>query len=198
MIGKSALHALRVALRVDQPHTQTTLAEQRSLVAHARNRLRAVEIGVYEGANTVRIAGALGPAGVLYAVDPFFSGSLGICWGEVISRRHVSVSGHRPKVVFVKAFSWDALKSVGERLDFVFLDGDHSLEGITRDWEDWSQRIVPGGVILLHDTRASVHNPGVEKLGSALYFEQHIRHDPRFRLVEQVDTMSVLERRPEE
>ena len=196
MRGKSALHAFRMFAGVDVPHTQTTHAEQDALSVHARGKTRAVEIGVYEGANTVRIARALASAGRVFAVDPFSRGRLGVCWSGLVARRHIAASGVGARVTIVRALSWEAATRIEGLFDFVFIDGDHSLEGITRDWADWSPRIDVGGVIALHDTRASPLNPGVETLGSALYFESHIRHDARFRLVEQVDTMSVLERLP--
>lgn len=37
------------------------------------------------------------------------------------------------------------------RLDFLFIDGDHSLEGVTQDFELFSPLVRAGGVIALHD-----------------------------------------------
>ena len=79
---KAFVHLVLVAPHHDQPATQTTQGRQDVLVRHASGTRRAVEIGVYEGANTRRIAEALAPDGVLYAIDPFFRGRLPICWGE--------------------------------------------------------------------------------------------------------------------
>ena len=39
----------------------------------------------------------------------------------------------------------------GRQLDLLFIDGDHTLEGVTRDWEDYSPMVKPGGLILFHD-----------------------------------------------
>jgi hypothetical protein len=38
------------------------------------------------------------------------------------------------------------------------------------------------------------HDPSVAELGSHQFFESEIRHDPRFVLLEQVDSLSVLQR----
>lgn len=35
--------------------------------------------------------------------------------------------------------------------DFVFVDSEHTFEGMSRDWEAWSPRIAPGGMIAFHD-----------------------------------------------
>lgn len=37
------------------------------------------------------------------------------------------------------------------RLDFLFIDGDHSYEGVKQDFEDYSPLVRPGGIVALHD-----------------------------------------------
>ena len=39
----------------------------------------------------------------------------------------------------------------GNKLDFLFIDGDHSYDGVKRDFELWSSLVKIGGVIALHD-----------------------------------------------
>lgn len=39
----------------------------------------------------------------------------------------------------------------GERLDFLFIDGDHSYEGVKRDFEMYSPLVRKGGIIAFHD-----------------------------------------------
>ena len=36
-------------------------------------------------------------------------------------------------------------------VDLLFIDGDHSYEGCTRDLENWYDNVSPGGHVLLHD-----------------------------------------------
>jgi predicted O-methyltransferase YrrM len=190
--GNSAWHLCRYFAGLDQADTQTTGAERACLAEVAQGRRRAVEIGVYEGVGTRTIANCMDPNGTLYAVDPFVAGRLGICWNEWIARREIGKA--RGRVELVRAFSHEAVRQIRGSFDLLFIDGDHSDEGIVRDWHDWSPRIEQGGIVALHDTRPSPLNPGVENLGSYRYFESDIRHDPRFRLKRQVDTLSILER----
>jgi predicted O-methyltransferase YrrM len=190
--GSAAVHFGRYLVGLDQADTQTTQAERACLAELAAGKRRAVEIGVYEGVGTRTIASRMDPLGVLYAIDPFFEGRLGVCWSELIARREMRKVPARIEVI--RAFSYEAVSQIEGDFDLLFIDGDHSDEGIRRDWSDWSPRIQAGGIVALHDTRASPHNPGVETLGSFRYFESDIRHDLRFRLVRQVDTLSVLER----
>lgn len=39
----------------------------------------------------------------------------------------------------------------GEPLDFLFIDGDHSYEGVKADFEAYAPLVRPGGLIALHD-----------------------------------------------
>lgn len=39
----------------------------------------------------------------------------------------------------------------GARLDFLFIDGDHSLEGVTADYRTYAPLVAPGGLIAFHD-----------------------------------------------
>ena len=193
--GGNLLHGLRFLLGMDEAETQTSEKEQAMLRRYAEGRKRAVEIGVYEGVNTRNIAEVMDPGGVLYGIDPFPKGRLGFCWGELIANRHLRRGGVRNRVSFVKALSWDAVPLIDGTFDFLYVDGDHTLEAMTRDWTDWSERVDKDGIVALHDTRVSDFCLKVESYGSYQYFESHIRHDDRFELLEQVDSLSVLRRR---
>lgn len=53
---------------------------------------------------------------------------------------------------FIKAFSVDASKGVPDNsLDFVYIDGDHSLEGIYNDIYAWIHKVKCGGIVSGHD-----------------------------------------------
>jgi cephalosporin hydroxylase len=51
--------------------------------------------------------------------------------------------------------SWDTVDAIlnrgREKLDFLFLDGDHSYEGVKLDWEDYRKFVRPGGLVAFHD-----------------------------------------------
>jgi len=192
---KALIHLSKYFLGLDNAQTQTTVAERECIRKYAQGKKRCVEIAVFEGVTTGTIASALDSDAILYAIDPFITGRSGICWGLPIARREIAK--HRPKckVKIVRAFSPEANKQIEGDFDFMFVDGDHSLEGIKQDWNDWSCRIVPGGIIGLHDTLVPKHNPNVANLGSHKYFIDHIQHDDRFEIVTQVDSLSMLRRK---
>jgi cephalosporin hydroxylase len=44
----------------------------------------------------------------------------------------------------------------GRPLDLLFLDGDHSLEGVTRDFDMYAPLVRSGGIVALHDIAGDV------------------------------------------
>jgi predicted O-methyltransferase YrrM len=42
----------------------------------------------------------------------------------------------------------------GRAIDFLFIDGDHTYEGVKRDFEMYSPLVRPGGLVALHDVIA--------------------------------------------
>ncbi len=39
----------------------------------------------------------------------------------------------------------------GKKADFIFIDGDHTVEGVTADYNDYREFVRPGGIIAFHD-----------------------------------------------
>jgi predicted O-methyltransferase YrrM len=191
---KAFQHFLKFLLNIEKAETQTTQAERNCIAKFAKGKKRCVEIGVFEGVTTGTIASVLDADAVLYGVDPFFAGRLGICWGLPIAKRQIAKSHAQCRVELIRMLSCPASKHLHGQFDFIFIDGDHSLKGIQQDWHDWSVRVDDGGIIGLHDTVVPAHNPRVASLGSHQYFVSNIQHDPRFELLEQVDSLSILRR----
>jgi predicted O-methyltransferase YrrM len=195
MIGNSVLHYARFVVGLDEPQTQTTMAERELLAAFLPGAKRIVEIGVFEGRTTRMLVECADSDAVIYGIDPFFRGRLGISWGERIARLYNRYHIASGRLRLVTKFSTDVDGDVQTPVDYVFIDGDHSLNGITKDWAYWSERLRPGGIIALHDTLLTPEKPPGYSLGSIEYFRDHISHDTRFELAEQQDSMSVMRKR---
>ena len=194
MRGNALIHFLSCCFGFGKPHSQTTENEKKAITKYAAGSQCAVEIGVYEGVNTVNIAKAINSDAVLYAIDPFVKGRLGICYYEKIAKLQVGKNKVKGKIKFITAYSEGAAPLTPATIDFIFIDGDHSLEGIKKDWELYAEKIKSGGYMLLHDTKVPAHDPSVAGLGSHQYFESHIKFDNRFTVVDAVDSLTVLKR----
>jgi len=67
--------------------------------------------------------------------------------GEAQKLAFIRDDSHAPTAV-------EALISVldGRQLDFLFIDGDHSYEGVKADFETFAPFVKPGGLVAFHDT----------------------------------------------
>jgi predicted O-methyltransferase YrrM len=55
-------------------------------------------------------------------------------------------------VIVIRGNSHDPkVKDIVPLIEFLFIDGDHSYEGVKRDILMWYDKVVPGGVIVFHD-----------------------------------------------
>jgi predicted O-methyltransferase YrrM len=191
-------HFLLWSIGLVGPATQTTAAERACLAGYARGKRRLAEIGVWHGVTTCILRGAMAPDGVLYAVDPYPVGRLGVSLQQPIAHREVGRI-RRGGVVWLRMTGADAARHLtswgAAPIDFVFIDGDHSYEGLCADWTGWSPLVAPGGIVALHDSRPCPGRP-IEGVGSVKYTAEVISLAPGFQVVDGVESLTVLRRRP--
>lgn len=192
----TVLHYLFYRIGLAGPQTQTNPAEQDALSRHAAGQRRCVEIGVWHGVNTLRIRSAMDPAGVITGVDPFPPGRLGISFPRLIALREATRTANGT-LRLLRMTSREAALTWEGTVDFLFIDGDHTYQGLRTDWESWRERITPGGIVCLHDSHATPGRP-IHEAGSVRYTDEVILRDSKFDLVEVVETLTVLRRRPHE
>ena len=191
------VHYLLWSAGLARATTQTTVGERECLARHATGRKRLAEIGIWHGVTTCVLKRAMAPDGVLYAIDPYPVGRLGVCFQQRIALREVAlvING---RAEWLRMTGADAARHISENylefFDFVFIDGDHSYEGLRADWEGWAPLVAPEGVVALHDSRSS-STRSIDDAGSARYTREVIDHDRRFEEADAVDTLSVYRRR---
>lgn len=123
-----------------------------------------VEIGVFKGDFSDYLLTAFDPAR-LYLIDPWdpkediVSGDqdgndVQTFKASDLEQHVVSRFRHAPAVTIIKAYSHEharVARHIRRLVDLVYVDGDHTYEGIKRDLE-WARRHVkPGGWICGHD-----------------------------------------------
>jgi len=117
------------------------------------------EIGLWEGWFAAHLCMA-NPSLHLYGVD---------CWADYAvscghpapaaftqaERRAMNRLRRFPQITLLRTFSSEAAREIPDRsLDFVFIDGGHTYDEVTRDLEEWSPKVRSGGLISGHDYRA--------------------------------------------
>jgi predicted O-methyltransferase YrrM len=178
-----------------EAETQTSEAERDCLASHASGRRRLAEIGVWHGVTTRRLRQAMASDGTLLAIDPYPAGRLGFNAQQVIARREVSRVSNG-SVEWIRKSGEQAARDLqdGRTFDFVFIDGDHSYEGLQADWRGWSPLVTAGGVVALHDSRSSPARQ-IEDAGSVRFTREVILRDLLFEVMDTVDTLTVLRRK---
>lgn len=121
-----------------------------------------VELGSQEGHSGAWIAQALIDVGKghLWCVDPFIAESCGLKRKPMFEKTMEDLNLNSV-VTLVEEKSWDAVEKdlVPPSIDFLFIDGDHTKEGVLRDIDSYFPRLYSGSVVVFHDYHLS---PGVK------------------------------------
>ena len=116
-----------------------------------------VEIGSARGRSACYVGLALRHlgAGKLFAIDPHARTD----WNDArsvdtysVMRKNLRTFGVRKYVEIVRKRSDEAAKGWNRPIDVLFIDGDHSYEGVKRDWSLFAPHVTEFGVVVFHDT----------------------------------------------
>jgi predicted O-methyltransferase YrrM len=160
------LRALALGAGLIPPRTMHSPEEASLLAELARGQDTVVEIGVYEGSSAIVLCRTLSSDADLHLIDPFTDESgwaLPAGWGASASatRRVVERAAGRggPRLHWHVERSQDVGARWSEPVDIVFIDGDHSPEGVLDDWNAWHLHVRPGGAMAFHDAKEPDSGP---------------------------------------
>ena len=133
-----------------------------------------LEIGTNHGGSTVFWDQVAGPEGRVVGLD--FKGFEGnimsmfrpeFCAHTPVSDlRLLKRDSHAPETVEEMATLFP------EGIDFLFIDGDHSYEGVKQDFEDYSPLVRTGGIAACHDTLMAADDSSLHNMGVAKFFRE--------------------------
>jgi len=193
---KVMIHFCKYLLGLEGAQTQTTAGERDCLKAYASKARVCVEIGVWHGYTTRLLRTGLGSDGRIFAIDPFPRGRLGFSAHRQIAKREVAKVSNGTvrwlRMTGQDAARWYFLNNT-DPVDFLFVDGDHSWEGIEGDWSGWSPLVKVGGIVALHDSRSTEARP-IDEAGTVRYTDAVISRDPRYALLDEVESLTVFRR----
>lgn len=158
-----------------------------------------VEIGSYKGLSTCWIAEGLKASqrGCVTAID-HFEGSAEHTDEEKkdlfdIFTKNMSTQKLSEYVLPIKSSSEKAVQAWYENgkkpIRLLFIDGDHSYEGVKRDFELWSDLLVEGGIIGFHDYMSKGY-PGV-----TLFVDELLSHSSSYGDVMQANTLKLIQKK---
>jgi predicted O-methyltransferase YrrM len=106
-----------------------------------------IEVGSYRGATTLAIASETHR--FIFAVDPY----IGYGGAENDQRLFMKRIGHLPNVKHLRLTSGEAARTwSASDVSLVFIDAVHDYVNTSFDIDMWGQKLVPGGLMALHDT----------------------------------------------
>ncbi len=166
--------------------------------AHALNALplphRLVEIGSYCGRSTVvlgSVARALDPQARIYAIDPH-DGRVGALDQGIQQRaptlerfkQNIAAAGLTGLVEIIQKYSTEVVWH--EPISLLFIDGLHDYTNVARDFFQFEQWVVSGGLVAFHDY--AHYYPGVQA------FVHELLSAGQYREVQQAGSMIILQK----
>lgn len=125
-----------------------------------------VEIGSFRGRSMIAIARSASEDVTIYAIDPHAGNDRGPQeiegFEEEAAQDHevfvanLERAGVRDRVTYLRKFSHDAHEDVDGQIDVLHIDGAHRFGPARADIREWGDRVVPGGVMVIHDSFSSV------------------------------------------
>jgi predicted O-methyltransferase YrrM len=111
---------------------------------------RVCEIGSALGGTLFLLSRAADPSAALLSIDPDNRPErrevFRLLVGEAQELTCLEADSHA-QATLDRCVSW-----IGTgRLDFLFIDGDHALDGVRRDWEMYGPLVRSGGLVAFHD-----------------------------------------------
>ena len=133
-----------------------------------------LEIGSYLGASTAFLAAAaLQKAGTVHAVDTWMNNAMGAEgeWDTWIQFQ-ANVAPFKDVIVTHRGRSADVHAREGDiPCDMLFIDGDHSYEGVLTDLRTWLPSLRPGGVLAMDDFNQTTVQQAFNEIVGTQYVE---------------------------
>jgi len=155
----------------------TSAVELHHIIKEMGNDLLGLELGVWYGVNIGHILEECSNVKLLIGVDPYQPYQ---DWNRYIDQNlmdqayhhaNVIVKGFGPRAELIKSTSLEVSSSFNQKLDFIFIDGDHSFDRCYEDLNLWYEKVKSGGLFSGHDFTL----PGVNKAINQFRSERKIR-----------------------
>jgi predicted O-methyltransferase YrrM len=137
-----------------------------ALVEHARPKV-CVELGTWQGASAIPVARAIRRwGGTITCIDTWGGTVEGDAtttqpWMLLACVRNMTQAGVVGNMRLIPCSTLEAARWWTEPIDYLYVDADHSYEGVLADLRAWVPHVKPGGLILGDDYDSELF-PGVK------------------------------------
>jgi predicted O-methyltransferase YrrM len=132
------------------------ITELMGIVAVARPKF-VMEIGTARGGTLFLLSRVASHKASIISLD-LPSGNFGGGYSSQKTKFFKTFAAQDQRMYFIRENShliktFNLVKNIlkGNKLDFLFIDGDHTYQGVKKDFEMYSQLVKKGGLIALHD-----------------------------------------------
>lgn len=122
-----------------------------------------VEMGSFKGKPPCFIAEGIGDKKMqFFCIDPWKDGLMPEIGDEIFNEFLQNTRKYRDRFTILRGFSHEIIKEwpAHRKIDFLWVDGDHSYEGIKKDILNWIPLVKKSSFICFHDYRDA---PGVKR-----------------------------------
>lgn len=161
LIAKYSEHRLKKkfpALKQTFQVTSHLSPEERCrLYLLAKSREYVLEIGSYIGASACCFGAALHEAGSgkVICIDTWNNDAMTEGHRDTWQEFQNNTASFKEHIVPVRGFSIAVVDKVAvftKSLDLLFIDGDHSYEGVKADWNAYKHFLQSGSIVVFHDS----------------------------------------------
>lgn len=122
-----------------------------------------VELGSFLGASAIPVARAIRRwGGTLTCVDRWASPGVDAPWMLLTCARNLIQAGVSANVRLIASDTTEAAAHWDRPLDYLYIDADHSYDGVRADLAQWTPYVKPGGLLLGDDYGSGMY-PGVQQ-----------------------------------
>ncbi len=152
---KTSLHQARGLEKLLAVTTKLTFAERMFLHLAAKeipDKGVIVEIGSHLGASACFLAeGARKRNGRVFCIDTWQNDAMPGERQDTHADFKKNTHDYSDIITPLRGFSVDVADGFSERIDLLFIDGDHSYEGCLSDIRNWIPKLKSGGRVVFHD-----------------------------------------------
>ncbi len=124
------------------------------LAASFKEYANIVEIGSYLGSSSCFLSAGL-KNGFVYCIDTWQNDAMSESNKDTYTQFCDNTSKYSNKIRKIRGWSYNVVDQILEKtsnIDLLFIDGDHSYEGVKKDWDVYSPFLRSGSIIVMHDS----------------------------------------------
>jgi predicted O-methyltransferase YrrM len=113
-----------------------------------------LEVGSYLGASSCFIAAGIkkpGKEAKLYCIDTWENDAMTEGKKETFQIFIENTKKYQDIIIPLRGISVEVAKTFKDIIDFLFIDGDHSYEGVKADVDAWFPKLNKNAIVIFHD-----------------------------------------------